>query len=180
MFDFLLRGFLPFIPSRPWVVEQLAREISLPDKEINIVAFSSGRSGFFHALGRKYPKAKMLGVESETFPFAVAWFQALIRSTSIKIVKQPIHRVDVSQADFIYIHLNPGQMQGLGKKLKFECRPDTVIISTGFNVPPLIPKKVIDLPDRRGRLDWLSKNQKLFTRKSKQFKKEKKAYLFFI
>jgi hypothetical protein len=76
--------------------------------------------------------------------------------------------------------LDPDQIRGLGKKLKFECKPGTLIISTGFNIPYLTPSKIIDLPDRKGRYDFLTRNQNLFQSNRKKFKKEKKAYFYEI
>ena len=180
IFDLLLRGFAPFIPSRPWVVQQILSELYIEKKDPKVIAFSSGRSGFIHALEKKYPTATLLGVEPNLFPFIVAKVQLLIRRSRIKVIRRPIHRVNVKEADLIYSHLYPDQLEGLGKKLKFECRAGTQIISTGFNIPFLVEDKIIDLPDRNGRLDWLSKNQKLFQRKSKKFKKEKKAFMYKI
>lgn len=181
IFDLLLRGFHPFIPSRPWVVEQLMAEIELREnRALNILAFSSGRSGFFYSLEKKYPKAKLVAYEHSFFPFLVAKVQSFIRQTDIKVKKSMVHRVDVSDVDFIYCHLNPDQMRDLGKKFKFECRQGTKIVSTGFNIPFLEPAKIIELPDKVGRFNFLSKNQKLFQSKSKKFKKEDKAYFYEI
>ncbi len=181
IFDLLLRGFHPFIPSRPWVIEQLMPEIQLRKEEsIKLLAFSSGRSGFFYSLGQKYPSAKLFGYEHSFFPFFVAKVQNFIRRTKIIIKKSAIHRVNVSDVDFIYCHLNPDQMRDLGKKFKFECRAGTKIVSTGFNIPFLEPVKIIDLPDKIGRFNFLSKNQNLFQSKKKKFKKEKKAYFYEI
>jgi len=180
IFDLLLRGFAPFIPSRPWVVKQILDEMEIRQENPRMLAFSSGRSGFFRALEKKYPQAELLGIEPSFFPYLVAKIQLLFRRTRIKIKKQLIHRVEVKDVDFIYSHLYPNDMKGLGRKFKFECRPGTQIVSTGFNIPFLEPIKIVDLPDRKGRLDFLSKNQKLFQRKSKKFKKEPKAYFYEI
>jgi hypothetical protein len=180
LFDLLLRGFAPFLPSRPWVVEQILSELELEKENPVCVAFSSGRSGFFYALEKKYPNGKFVGVEEHLFSFFVSKVQSLIRRTNIKVVRQPMHRVYLKEVDFIYSHLSPATMRGIGRKMKFECKRGARIVSTGFNYANLEAKKVIDLPDRRGRLDWLSRNQKLFSRKSQQFKKEKKAYFYEI
>jgi hypothetical protein len=181
IFDLLLRGFSPFIPSRPWVVEQLMPEIELNTKKpLKVVAFSSGRSGFFISMGKKYPNAELIGYEYSLFPFVVAKVQGLLKRTKIKIRYKEVHRVDVSDADFVYCHLDPDAMRGLGKKLKFECKPGAKVVSTGFNIPYLNPSKVIDLPDKEGRFNYLSKNQNLFQSKNKKFKKEKKAYFYEI
>ncbi len=181
IFDLLLRGFHPFITSRPWVVEELMPEIKLNTKRpLQIIAFSSGRSGFFYSLLQVYPQAKLIGYEHSWFPFLVAKVQAFIRRSRIIIKKSAVHHVQVNKADFIYCHLSPDKMRDLGKKLKFECRPGTKIVSTGFNIPYLEPTKIIELPDKDGRFNFLSKNQELFQSKNKKFKKEKKAYFYEI
>lgn len=179
-FDVLLRGFLPFLPSRPWVVGQIMNEVKLKNDSPVIIAFSTGRSGLVHSLEKEYPKAEITAVEPYLFAYLYSYFQASIRTTKIKVVYQPIHRVDVGRADFIYSHLYPDDMEGLGPKLKFECKPGCIVISTGFNIVHLKPKKSIPLPDRKGRLDWLSRNQRLFQSKKKKHKKEKKAFYYEI
>ncbi|MHA1575372.1 MAG: hypothetical protein ACTSXL_04455 [Alphaproteobacteria bacterium] len=178
LFDLLLRGFAPLIPSRPWVVEQILDNLELKKDDPYCIALSTGRSGFFHALEKKYPKGTFIGVETGLFAYLVSKVQTMIRKTKIKVIRSPIHRVNYTQADFVYSHLKPDTMRGNGRKMKFECKPETVVVSTGFNYANLDAKKAIDLPDRKGRFDWLSKNQKLFSRKSKMFKKEKKAFFY--
>lgn len=145
-----------------------------------MLALSTGRSGFFNEIGKLYKDAELIAVEPSFFQFLVARTQAAIRRTGIKIYWQKIHRADVKDFDFIYSHLYPDNMQGLGLKLKFECTPGTVVLSAGFNIPVLRTKKIILLPDRKGRLDFLSKNQKLFQPKRKKFKKENKAFVYEI
>ena len=180
IFDLLLRGFTPFIPSRPWVVQELLNELDLPKEDAVCLAFSTGRSGFLHALEKEYPKIKLLANEHAMFPFLVSKLQALTRSTRIKIFHERIHRVNVKAVDFIYCHLNPEDLRGMGKKFKFECKPNTIIVSTGFNIPDLEPFKIIPLEDKKGKYNWLSKNQKLFQLKSKKYKKENKAFFYRI
>jgi hypothetical protein len=178
IFDILLRGFAPLIPSRPWVVQELLAELELPKENAVCLAFSTGRSGFFYALEKKYPGIKLLANEHAKFPYLVSKLQTIIRPTKIKIIHERIHRVNVKEADFIYCHLDPEDLRGMGKKFKFECRPDTIIISTGFNIPDLEPFKIVPLEDRKGKYDWLSRNQKLFQLKSKKYKKENKAFFY--
>lgn len=182
IFRLLLRGFAPFIPSRPWVVDELLREMELPKnkKNPNLLAFSSGRSGYFHTLEKKYPQARLVAVEPSFFPYLVAKFQGFLRKTRIKIIHKPVHAVEVKGFDFIYSHLYPDKMEDLGPKLKFECDPGTQVVSTGFNIPRLVAKKTVSLPDRKGRLDFLSRNQRLFQSKRKKYKKEKKAFFYEI
>lgn len=180
IFDLLLRGFTPFISSRPWVVEMLLDEIEIKKEAPVIYALSCGRSGFFHALEKEYPNASLVGYEVDYFPFLVAKLQNFIRRTKIKVRYSKLHRVEFKNADFVYNHLYPDKMLGLGKQIKFEAKPGTQVVSTGFNIKDLEPSKVIQLPDRKGKWDFLSKNQQIFQKKSAKFKKEKKAYFYEI
>lgn len=181
VFDFLLRGFAPFMPARPWVVEQLMAELKLPvDRPIKLLAYSTGRSGVFHALEKRYPNAELVAVEPSLFPFVISWIQAKVRGLRMKVINTPLHRADISDVDFIYSHLDPDKLRAVDSKIRFECKPGTIVISTGYNIPTLTPTKVVPLPDRKGRFDFLSKNQKLFQSKYSKFKKEKKAYFYTI
>lgn len=180
VFDLLLRGFCPFIPSRPWVVDQIMAELDFKNDQPYVIALSTGRSGLLKALEAKYPNGTFIGVQHKVFPFLVSKFQTWIRSTGIQVIFSPIHRVDVRRADLVYSHLDPEEMENLGRKVKFECKPDALVISTGFNIPHLNATWEVDLPDRPGKLGWLSKNQELFKSKYKKFKKEKKAYFYRI
>jgi len=180
IFDLLLRGFAPFIPSRPWVIDEIMNELDLGNRNKKFIAFSTGRSGFMHALEKKYPEAEFIAIEPSFFPFIVSRLQILLRKTKIKVYFKKIHHVDVSDADFIYSHLYPDRMEGLGPKLKFECKSGAKVVSTGFNIVHLKPYKIVELPDRKGKLDFLSKNQNLFQKRSKKYKKEKKAFFYEI
>lgn len=178
IFDLLLRGFAPFIPSRPWVIDEIMSELKLGNRNKKFIALSTGRSGFMRVLEKKYPEAEIIGIEPSLFPFLVSRLQIFLRRTKIKVYFKEIHRVDVSDADLVYSHLYPDKMEGLGSKLKFECKSGTKVISTGFSVAHLKTYKIVELPDRKGRFDFLSKNQNLFQRRSKKYKKEKKAFFY--
>lgn len=180
LFALLLRGFSPFIQSRPWVAEQLYFCLSIKEANPVFIALSSGRSGFFNLLAKRFPKAKLIGIEPHLFSYLVACAQVFIKRVPIKVLFQLTHHVDYSKADLIYCHLYPDEMKDLGSKLKFECKPGTMVISTGFNIVGLKDPKIVDLPDREGRTDWLSKNLKLFQAKHKKFKKENKAFFYTI
>ena len=182
--DLLLRGFAPFIPARPWVVEATANNLKLKKYEC-AYALGSGRSGFIHEFEKLFPDSRVFAVEYDRFPFLVASSQILIRkllgSSRIKIIKSSIHRLNISDADFIYCHLYPEQMGGLGKKLKFECRPGIQVVSNGFLIPDLEIKRTVDLPEKKGRLSWLSRNKGLlFKSKQKKSRKENKVFFYEI
>lgn len=181
IFNFLLRGFAPFIPSRPWAVDQVMDEIKkMPLKKgFNTVSIGSGRSGLSHAIEREYPDARIVGVEDTLLSTFISWLQVFLQGSNI-IVKyhKNLHNINISDKDLVYLKLDVDKLREMDKKLKFECRTGTIIISNGFLVPNFVPKKIVKLDDRKGRLSFFGRNRSLWTSKKKVHKKENKVYIY--
>ncbi len=181
IFSVLLRGFAPFISSRPWVIGQILNEIELRPNS-TIYSFGSGKSGFLYAIGRKYPDATLIGVEWLILPFVSSRIQVFLRRAKIKVLfKRNLREVDVKKADLIYCYLDVDLLKDLAKKFKFECRPGTKIVSNGFLVPGLEPTKVLELTEnKKERFAFLLRNRMLWLPKRKRSKKENKIYFYEI
>ncbi|MDA3840491.1 MAG: hypothetical protein PF572_05340 [Patescibacteria group bacterium] len=185
VFDFVLRGFVPFIASRPWVVNQVNDHLkklkinNLP--KFKALSLGSGRSGFFASLEERYPEAGLEGHEKGFLYFSLSWLQAFLRRSHIKVRRsRHFHRVTVSDADLIYCYAPSLEtIKELGDKFKFECKPGTIILSNGFVVPFLEVKDIIELSDSKGRYSYLSKNRFLL-KKNKRANKENKVYVYVV
>lgn len=185
VFDFILRGFVPFIASRPWVVDQVNDHLKTlkikNSPHFKALSLGSGRSGFFASLEKKYPEAQLEGHEKGFLYFSLSWLQALLRRSQIKVRRsRHFHRVKVSDADLIYCYAPSSEtIRELGDKFKFECKPGTIILSNGFVVPFLEINDIIELSDTRGRYSFLSKNRFLL-KKNKRANKENKVYVYVV
>ncbi len=180
IFSVLLRGFAPFISSRPWVIKQILDEIELKSNSI-IYSFGSGKSGFLYAIGKKYPDSILIGVEWLILPFISSKIQVFLRKEKIKVLfKRNLREVDIKRANLIYCYLDVDILKDLAKKFKFECRSGTKIISNGFVIPGLEPIKVLELTEKKGRFGFLLKNRRLWLPKRKRSKKENKVYFYEI
>ena len=84
VFDLLLRGFMPFLPSRLWVVDQIMAELEFKNDQPYVIALSTGRSGLLRSLEKKYPGGTFVGVQHKLFPYMVSKFQSWIRQTDIQ------------------------------------------------------------------------------------------------
>ncbi len=185
IFDFILRGFVPFIASRPWVVEQVNDHLktltirNLP--HFKALSLGSGRSGFFASLEKKYPEAELEGHEKGLLYFSLSWLQSLVKRSRIKVRRsRHFHRVSVSDVDLIYCYAPSSEtIRELGDKFKFECKPGTIILSNGFVIPFLDINDTIELSDTRGRYSFLSKNRFLL-KKNKRANKENKVYVYIV
>jgi hypothetical protein len=185
VFDFVLRGFVPFIASRPWIVEQVnehLKKLQIKNApKFKALSLGSGRSGFFASLEKRYPEASFKGYEKNFLYFCLSWLQAFIRRSKIKVKRsRHFHRVSVRDVDLIYCYSRSSEtIRELGDKFKFECKPGTIILSNGFVVPFLEINDIIELSDTKGRYSYLSKNRFLL-KKNKRANKENKVYVYVV
>lgn len=184
LFDLLMRGFAPFVSSRPWVVFKILREINIKPKS-NIISLGCGKSGLLHSIELNYQDiGKLTGVEYSFFPYLISKLQSIIRFNSkIKVEHATsLYRVDVRDADLIYCYLDVELVRDLGKKFKFDCRPGTQIISNGYLIPGLEAKKVMEVSadESKGRMAYLSRDRSLFKASRKKSKKENKIFFYEI
>lgn len=148
-FNIFFRGFAPLVSSRPKVIKRIIEELEAkPD--IVIYELGCGRAGFLRAARKKYPGAKLVGVEYSFWPYLVAQIQSSLTNSKLKILKKNIFKVELGEAEVIYCYLNRAMMQKLTDKFKQECKPGTQIISYTFSIPGLEPTKVVDIKERKG------------------------------
>ncbi len=185
IFNFLLRGFAPFLISRPWVIKQVLDEIDRlnlkVDKDFSFYSIGSGRSGLLYALEKKFPQAQFYGVEDSWWSTFLSRLQLFLKKSKIKVLNQKdSRRLNFKDVDLIYCRLDVKRLRDISNKLKFECKPGTIVISNGLNIPALNPIKILELDDKKGRFAFLSKNRKLWVLKSKKEKRENKVYFYEI
>ncbi len=181
--NFILRGFAPFIPSRPWVVDQLMQEVvKLPlGKKFNMVSIGSGRSGLSHGIEKAYPDARIVGIEDTFLSYFLSRLQVFIQGSNILVkMNEDSYNVNVSDKDLIYLKLDIDDLREIDRKLKFECKTGAIVISNGFVIPGFIPIRVVKLDDKKGRFVFLGRNRELFAKKRKKHKKENKFYFYEI
>ncbi len=182
IFNFLLRGFSPFIQGRPWVIEQLldeVRKVGLKN-EGEVISIGSGRSGFLGAVKKKYPNTRCVGVEDSWWYSIIYRFQVFLKRNGIKVIKSEPRNVDVSNVDLLYCKLDTEKLRDLDKKFKFECKSGTIIFSNGFVIPNFEPIGVIELANKKGRYSFLSGDKDLLQSSMKKSKKENRIYIYEI
>jgi hypothetical protein len=180
VFDVLLRGFAPFIISRPWAVKSLVEETLKEKIHENpvIYSLSCGKSGYLSAIGEVFPAAELIGVEHDIMPYYLEKIQLFFKRSRIKtFFHKHLYNLDVSRADLIYCYLDVEILRDLPKKLKFECKPGTIIISNGYPIPGLFEKRMVEIESQERRMGFLSKRKKMFKSKSKE---GNRANLFYV
>lgn len=179
LFDFLLRGFAPFISSRPWAVSCLIEELDKEKIKFNpvIYSLSCGKSGFLYEIGKHLPGATLIGVETNKLAYILERAQLFLRRTRIKAIFEPrIYKIDVGDADLIYCYLDIDELRDLPKKLKFECKQGTVIISNGFPIPMMQERRVVEISDQQRKFNFFNRKKA----KASENKRSNSVYFYQI
>lgn len=179
IFDFLLKGFAPFMSSRPWVIDQLLREIRKMGfkEDFQAISIGSGRSGLIYAIEKNFPRVECIGVDDAIWPAFISRVQVFLHGSSIKVLRLELRRIDVSKADLIYCKLDLLKLREFEKKFKFECKPGAVVMSNGFVIPNMVVTREIELERRKGRFALFSGDLKP---KAKKNREENKIFVYVI
>jgi trans-aconitate methyltransferase len=143
-YNIMFRGYAPFISTRYKVLKRIVNELNVGSNG-TIYELGCGDAGFLRLARRKFPEAKLVGVEYSLLPYIIAQVQSSLSKSKIKFLKKNIFRVDLKEADVIYCFLNIKTMVLLEKKLEQECRPGTTLVSYHFTLPNRKPEKVIEM-----------------------------------
>jgi SAM-dependent methyltransferase len=78
--------------------------------------------------------ARAVGYEIEPLHCIVSWFRALFGGviTRVSIRRKDLHQADLSQADVVFLHLNPVFVENLRPLLESQLRPGARLVSLDF------------------------------------------------
>lgn len=171
-------GFAPFFPSHPEKVELILKNVRI-DNDKTIYSLGHGRSGFLRAVEKKYPKAKLIGVEDDLGHCLIARLQAFLQHSRIEIRHSDYYRADISDANIVYCYLDIPVLRNLYKKLRVESRAGAVIISSGFVVPYFRHPKILKTEKTKHWFDFIAgKHEKVLTEKQKEHRPDQNVYIY--
>lgn len=150
-FNICFRGFAPFISTRPKVIQKIIKELKMAE-DATVYELGCGRAGFLRALRKKYPQAKLIGIEYSFLPYLIGQIQNSFIGCKLKIIKKNFLKADLSQADVIYCYLNETTMKALEGKFRNECKSGTIVISYLFSLPNMKSEKELAVRNEKDKV----------------------------
>lgn len=146
---YLLHGFSPFINLRYSqalaIIDELGKEKLVADPVV--YSLGAGQVGFLSVLAQKLPAAKPVGVQNRFGLFILEKLQLLSKLSRIELkLQKRIYSLKFEKVDLIYCDLSLEELAELPRKLKYECRAGTIVLSVGNPIPNLEEKRGFDLP----------------------------------
>ena len=145
----------PWVGTRSRAIPYIVDALDLgADTHFVLHEIGSGDGRMARAFAKKFPNADIVGVDfSLPLVLASRIITHLKGIKNIKFIAVNALYTDLSKADVVYCYNLPGILNGkLGEKFKKELRPGTIILSYGFEITGFHMKKMIQIPDRGGRL----------------------------
>lgn len=127
----LKNGISPMPTSRK-VMKAL--EMMLPGEvHGTIYELGCGWGTTFGVLSRRYPKSKIIALESSWVPFCVAWLLSR-QYPNISVQMEDIFSKDISDAGLVFCYLYPGAMERLKDKFQRELPTGCWVVTHTFAI----------------------------------------------
>ena len=124
-------GILPASARARWI-RQALRQVDVRPGEV-VVDLGSGTGRALTIAAREFG-ARAVGYEIEPLHCAVAWLRALFAGVvgRVSVRCRDLHKADLSEADVVFLYLNPRFIEALRDPLVVWLRPGARVVSLDF------------------------------------------------
>lgn len=137
----IIKTKVPWAKTPQENLSKIFSEINLPKNSlIYDLGCGDGRTLF---LAEKMGY-RAVGYELSLYPFLKGLIKKIIVKSKIKIRRKDFFKDNLEKANIVFVFLVSDVMEKLGRKLKKELRPGTIIISYGFTIPNWSAQKILD------------------------------------
>ncbi len=151
IFIFLIIGFYteflaaPFVPTSNKDIDEILKKANFK-KGKTLIELGSGDGRVVRRAVRKYG---VFGIGIEIHPFLVFYSKLVSKITKIPVEyrQEDFFKVNLSQADYIFLFLYPKAIKKLVNSSFKSCKKGTLIISHGFSIPGW-EKEMVDTQER--------------------------------
>ncbi len=144
VYDSLRLGISP-MPSTHHV-HKVCKE-HLPKSNLRVICdVGSGWGGMLAFFQKRYPRARIIGVESAVLPWLVSKVR-FIKRKRVEVFYADYRRKKLPQADLYYTYLFPKGMRELASQIKRQGVTGSWLVSLTFALPEKHPEKIVVLDD---------------------------------
>lgn len=142
---------VPFIPTPQHVVDAMIDAAQLKGNE-TVYDLGAGDARLLITAKRKHPGITAKGCELVWVVWIIGLFRIWRSKLPIRLTRENVYRIDVSDADVIFLYLFPSMMEKLGKRFDHMLKPGTLIISHAFQLPGREPERTVEIDGKKVRL----------------------------
>jgi len=132
---------VPYVPLKKKHLQAIFINFQF-DSKLKIVDLGCGDGRVLRFLEKQGFK-NLFGYEINLWPFTIGTIKNFFTRSNTKIYLKNFEKVNLGQFDIIFCYLLENYLVKLKNKFKTELKPDTKIISYGFQIPGWQPKQII-------------------------------------
>ena len=142
VFRGVIRDRVPLFLSDEPATRRLL-ELITDEHPVSVVDLGCGTGSLLLALRSARPIARLRGVENAPLTWLVARLRLM--NVAVDVAYGSIWEEPLGNYDIIYAYLSPAAMPRLWEKALREMRPGSLLVSNSFEVPGVVPQRVIPL-----------------------------------
>lgn len=155
---FAFIGKVPYVPTPAATARAMVTLARLRGRE-KIFDLGAGNARILIEAKRMHPDVDATGVEFSPTVWLLGLSKILLSRQRIRFLRADARKIDLSQANAIFLYLSGGLMAELEDKFDRELQPGTVVVSHAFRFPRRRPVEVVKLQRWNGektilRYEW--------------------------
>ena len=143
---------VPSLSSKNKVVAKVLENVDFKGNK-KFYDLGCGNGSFITKIAKNYPAMECIGVERNLGIYWWALLRNIFAQRKVVYLRKNFFKINLADADVIFVYLFPGFMERLDAKFKQELRKGTLVISNSFPIKTKNPLKII--PGKMGALETL-------------------------
>lgn len=115
---------------------------------VRVVDAGCGTGSLVRRLALEAPSLHCEGWEIAPVPWLLAWLRTRMLP-NCTVLRKSIWRMSWSLPDLVYVFLSPVPMAEVWRKALTDMQPGALLVSNSFQIPGVVPERVITIADRR-------------------------------
>ena len=133
---------VPTLSANNKVIEKILRSIDFKGRK-KFYDLGSGNGKLISGVASLYPDLECIGIEYNIAAYYCAKTRNIFLKNKVSYLRENFFKVNLDDADIVYIYLFPGVMNRLEAKLANELKSGTVVVVNSFPLKSKEPKKII-------------------------------------
>ena len=136
-------AFPSFGNMKKIALNEAEKFLSTADKPLKVIDLGCGTGGLLLPLAKKFPEHQFVGYDWDFFVCQILKWRAR-KLTNLAVVCDNFLKAKLQDYDLLLCFLDTKAANELSLKVSQEIKPDTMIISSAFELKDLTPSEVFD------------------------------------
>lgn len=130
------------LPSSQEAIKEIIDIVGKKKRAKTFYDLGCGRGHVLIAVKRAFPELSVIGIERNIFQFFFGKIRAFLRGQKVIFKRADIFKLNLKEADIIYVYLDFNLLSKLERKIKREVKTGAMVITNTVFFPSWQPKEI--------------------------------------